>query len=180
MKKLLLLLAITLSAISYSQKILDNQSIIDLIELNFEEGVIITKIESSDINNETEYTEVENESTLRSETELFQQPTFESLIVSAFKNGNAEKIALKLIDNVELSIDGKEDLYSNSQSELILKTFFLQHKPKDFKLIQKGKSGQNGYFIGELSSDFVYRVTINSKVIKGVNKIISLTIGKGD
>ena len=178
MKKLLLLVAITLSAISYSQEILDNQSIIDLIHLDFEEGVIIAKIESSDTNNETEYTEVENESILRSETELLQQPTFESLMVSAFKNGNAEKIALKFNDNVDLSIDGKEDLYSNSQSEQILKTFFLQHKPKDFKLIHKGKSGQNEYIIGELISDLVYRVTINSKVIKGVNKIISLTIEK--
>jgi hypothetical protein len=130
--------------------------------------------------NETEYTEVEYEPILRSETELLQQPTFESLMVSAFKSGNAEKIASKFIDNVDLSIDGKEDLYSNHQSEQILKTFFLQHKPKDFKLIHKGKSGQSEYFIGELSSDFVYRVTINSKAIKGVNKITSLTIERND
>lgn len=129
---------------------------------------------------EPEYTEVEYKPILRSETELFQQPTFESLMVSAFKNGNAEKIAANFSDNIDLSIDGKEDLYSDSQSEQILKTFFLTHKPKDFKLIHKGKSGQSEYFIGELSADFVYRVTINSKTIKGVNKITSLTIEKND
>ncbi|OIQ27867.1 MAG: hypothetical protein BM555_05960 [Crocinitomix sp. MedPE-SWsnd] len=125
-------------------------------------------------------TEIEFKPVLRGETELLQQPTFEALMVSAFKAGNAERIASRFSDNVDLSIDGKEDLYSDSQSEQILKTFFLTHKPKDFKVIHKGKSGQSEYFIGELSSDFVYRVTINSKMIKGVNKITSLTIEQND
>ena len=44
-KKLILLLFIPL--LSYSQETLNNQSVIDMIELGFEEQVIIDKIEST-------------------------------------------------------------------------------------------------------------------------------------
>lgn len=122
------------------------------------------------------YTEVEFDPIVRSETKLEQQQSFESKIVKAFKAGNAGVIASHFAENVDLSIDGKEDLYSQSQAEQILKTFFITHKAADFKLIHKGQSGQSEYFIGKFSSDLEYRVTINSKNIKGVKKITSLTI----
>jgi hypothetical protein len=112
----------------------------------------------------------------REATSIRQQQSFESMMVAAFKVGNAEKIATYFSDNVDLSIDGKEDLYSKSQAEQILKTFFLTHKPKDFSIIHKGKSGQSEYFIGELSAEKVYRVTINSKAVGGMKRITSLTI----
>jgi hypothetical protein len=50
MKKLLLLFALIFSCHSFSQEILDNQSVIDMIEIGFEEQVIIDKIESSETN----------------------------------------------------------------------------------------------------------------------------------
>ncbi|MGB2418474.1 MAG: hypothetical protein ACPH9A_07675 [Flavobacteriaceae bacterium] len=51
MKKLLLLSALLIfSSYSFSQEILDNQSVIDMVELGFEEQVIIDKIESSETN----------------------------------------------------------------------------------------------------------------------------------
>ena len=53
MKKLLLLLAIIISSVSYSQEILTNKSVIELVELGFEESVIIAKIESSETNFDT-------------------------------------------------------------------------------------------------------------------------------
>ncbi|MCB9225121.1 MAG: DUF4783 domain-containing protein [Crocinitomicaceae bacterium] len=112
----------------------------------------------------------------RGATTIQQQQSFESMMVTAFKTGNAEKIASYFSDNVDLSIESKEDLYSKSQAEQILKTFFLTHKPKDFKIIHKGKSGQSEYFIGELSSEEIYRVTINSKSMGGSKRITSLTI----
>lgn len=120
---------------------------------------------------ETDFDPVEREA-----TKLRQQQSFESMMVAAFKVGNAEKIASYFSENVDLSIAGKEDLYSKSQAEQILKTFFLAHKPKDFSIIHKGKSGQSEYFIGELSAEKVYRVTINSKAVNGVKRITSLTI----
>ncbi|MBD3636680.1 MAG: DUF4783 domain-containing protein [Crocinitomicaceae bacterium] len=125
---------------------------------------------------EPEFSEVSTEPTHRAATSLQQQQSFESAMVSAFKTGNAEKIARYFSDNVDLSIDEKEDLYSKSQAEQILKNFFKAHKPSDFKIIHKGKSGQSEYFIGELTSDKVYKVTLNSKSVGGVNRITSLTI----
>ena len=121
-------------------------------------------------------TEIEFEPVLRTETTVQQQQSFEKKMVMAFKNGNAELIGKYFSDNIDLSIDAKEDLYSNSQSEQILKNFFVAHPPKDFKIIHKGKSGQSEYFIAELTADAKYRVTLNSKSIGGVNKITSLTI----
>jgi hypothetical protein len=122
------------------------------------------------------FTENESEPVLRTETAIQQQQSFEKKMVAAFKIGNAELIGKYFSDNIDLSIDAKEDLYSNSQSEQILKNFFIAHPPKDFKIIHKGKSGQSEYFIGELTADVTYRVTLNSKSIGGVNKITSLTI----
>ena len=46
MRKLIILL-LFIPLISFSQEILDNQSVIDMIELGFEEQVIIDKIEST-------------------------------------------------------------------------------------------------------------------------------------
>ena len=123
-----------------------------------------------------EFTEVETEPIERSETTLQQQQSFEAMMVSAFKTGTAAKIAKYFNDNVDLSIDGKEDLYSKSQAEQILKTFFATNSSKDFKIVHKGKSGQNEYFIGELTADKLYNVTLNSKAAGGVKKITSLTI----
>ena len=112
----------------------------------------------------------------RATTALQQQQPFETSMVNAFKEGDAAKIARFFIDNVDLSIDGKEDLYSRSQAEQILKNFFAEHKPKDFKIIHKGTSGQSEYFIGELTADKTFKVTLNSKNVGGVQKITSLTI----
>ena len=122
------------------------------------------------------YTEVNYEPIVRSETKLEQQQSFETKLVKAFKNGDATTIASFFAENIDLSIDGKEDLYSQSQAQQILKTFFITHRAADFKLVHKGQSGQSEYFIGEFTSDLKYRVTINSKKISGVKKITSLTI----
>ena len=53
MKKLLLLIAIFSFSQGYAQEILDNQSVIDMIEIGFEEQVIIDKIESTNTDFDT-------------------------------------------------------------------------------------------------------------------------------
>lgn len=120
--------------------------------------------------------DMEIEPTHRAETALPQQQPFEVVIVNAFKQGNAAKIAKYFSENVDLAIDGKEDLYSKSQAEQILKNFFLAHKPSNFEIVHKGKSGISEYFIGELTAGIKYKVTLNSKTISGVQRITSLTI----
>lgn len=107
------------------------------------------------------------------------QHSFEQTLIAAFKTGNASSIAKYFSSNVDMSIDGKENLYSNKQAEQVLKNFFLSNKPSDFSMIHKGKSGQSEYFIGELASGSgLYRVTINSKASGGNKEITSLTIEK--
>ena len=122
-----------------------------------------------------EFTEVETDPIERSETTL-QQQSFEAMMVSAFKTGNAAKIAKYFNDNVDLSIDVNEDVYSKSQAEQILKKFFATYSSKDFKIVHKVTSGQSEYFLGELMADKLYRVILNSKTDGGVKKITSLTI----
>ena len=113
----------------------------------------------------------------REATSEQQQPTYESVMVSAFKAGNATKIASYFSENIDLSILETENLYSKSQAEQILKNFFLNHKPIDFVIVHKGKSGQSEYFIGELTcADAIYRVTINSKTEAALKEITALTI----
>ena len=105
------------------------------------------------------------------------QQTFESVMINSFKAGNALKISSYFGDNVDLSITDKENLYSRSQAEQILKNFFSQHKPSNFSIMHKGKSGQTQYFIGELKTgDGEFRVTINSKPSGSSTIITSLTI----
>jgi hypothetical protein len=108
----------------------------------------------------------------RERTVEVAQQSFESIIVSAFKAGNATKIAAYFSDKIDLSILETGDLYSKSQAEQILKNFFAKHKPSDFKILHKGKSGQSEYFIGELSAGRKYRVTLNNKT-QGSKKIIT-------
>jgi hypothetical protein len=113
----------------------------------------------------------------RNATVQQQQPTYESIIVAAFKAGNATKIASYFAENVDLSILETENLYSKSQAEQILKNFFLKHKPSDFTIVHKGKSGQSEYFIGELTcEDALFRVTLNSKSVDSSKEISALTI----
>ena len=112
----------------------------------------------------------------REATALSAQQSFESIIVNAFKTGNAAKIASFFGDNVDLSISEKENLYSKSQAQLILKSFFDKHKPSNFKILHKGKSGSSEYFIGELTADKSFRVTLNSKSAGSSRSITSLTI----
>lgn len=106
-----------------------------------------------------------------------QAPSFESTIITAFKNGDAAKIAAFFGENVDLKIIDKENLYSKSQAEHILKGFFTSHKPTDFKIVHKGKSGQTEYMIGDLfEGEKKFRVKLNMKAAGQVKVITSLSI----
>ncbi len=102
--------------------------------------------------------------------------TFEPAMIAAFKAGNAEKIATWFGDNVDFSITGKDNLYSKSQAEQVLKSFFASHKPSNFTVLHKGKSGTGQYFVCELIADVTYRVTLNTKLSGTATLITSLTI----
>lgn len=106
------------------------------------------------------------------------QQSFESVLVTAFKSGNAQRISTYFGENVDLSILGKENLYSKSQAQQVLQHFFTEHKPADFKVIHKEKAKSSEYFIGVLTSEKgeSHRVTINSKQEGAKKGITSLAI----
>ena len=105
--------------------------------------------------------------------------TFKSTMVAAFKEGDAETIAKFFDENIDLKILDKENLYSKSQAEHILKSFFENHEPTDFEMVHEGKSGQTDYMIGDLTcGKEAFRVKINTKTTNKVQYITSLSISE--
>lgn len=69
----------------------------------------------------------------------------------SIREGNARELSKYFKENVDLAIGGKEEVYSSSQAELILKDFFLKNVPKTFTIVHQGTSKLGlHYAIGNL------------------------------
>ena len=102
-------------------------------------------------------------------------------IVLSFKAGNASELAKFFHSNVELIILDKEDVYSRSQAEQIIRKFFLEHKPESFKIIFEGGKENSRYAIGNLGTKSQsYRVYILMKSQEGSPTIHQLRIEEED
>ena len=102
-------------------------------------------------------------------------------IVLSFKAGNAEELSKFFHNNVELIILEKEDVYSRSQAEQIIRKFFLDHKPTGFKVIFEGGKENSRYAIGSLlTRETEYRVSILIKRQEGEPLIHQLRIEEED
>jgi hypothetical protein len=89
-------------------------------------------------------------------------------IVDALKNGNASELAKYFNVNIDLTILDKQDIYSKTQAESLLKEFFAKNVPSNFKIIHQGGKDDAQYFIGALTtSTGIYRVSI---LMKGQGK----------
>jgi hypothetical protein len=73
-------------------------------------------------------------------------------IAIAFKVGTAKELSRFFNENLELSVAGKEDIYSRSQAERIMDDFFTNHVPKNFEFIHKGGKEEAQYAIGKLQT----------------------------
>ena len=79
----------------------------------------------------------------------------------SFKAGNAAELSKFFDSSVELIILEKEDVYSRSQAEQILRKFFTEHKPETFDIIFQGGPENSPYAIGSLQTpEKKYRVYI--------------------
>lgn len=58
-------------------------------------------------------------------------------IRNAFLHGNAGDLALFFEGNIELKMDGYQTDYSQVQAVYILKDFFKEHPPKNFKYLKQ-------------------------------------------
>jgi hypothetical protein len=74
-------------------------------------------------------------------------------IASGIRSGNPKNISKFFIENIDLKIIEKEDVYSKQQAEMILKDFFAKHPVKAFAVAHKSEP-KNGsqYVIGTLET----------------------------
>lgn len=76
-----------------------------------------------------------------------------SEIASAIRIGSAKELAKFFNTNVDLSLLGKEDLYSRAQAEQLLHDFFVRNPPRNFQLIhQSASQSSSQYGIGRYES----------------------------
>ena len=98
-------------------------------------------------------------------------------ILAGFSKGNAKLLSKYFPSNLEITVSDKSNLYSKSQGEQVLLTFFSQNKVTSFSIVHEGQSNGTKYFIGTyVSGSKKFRVTVNVKSTKGVDQITSITI----
>ena len=104
------------------------------------------------------------------------QNNVQNSISLAIKSGNAGELAKYFNENIELVILEKENIYSKTQAEQILKNFFNQHTPVNFKIVHQG-GDESRYAIGTLdATNGSYRVYFLLKSINGQSLIHQLRI----
>ncbi len=90
--------------------------------------------------------------TIFSASAYAQVPNAEA-IANAFKNGNAKELSKHFSADVELKIFNKEDVYSKTQAEIIVKDFFTKNQPKNYIEVHTGSSKAGAqYIIGQLTT----------------------------
>jgi hypothetical protein len=89
-------------------------------------------------------------------------------LITAFKNGDATKLAEYFNKSVELTLFDKEEIYSKTQAEMIMRDFFKQHPPTQFKILHQGGKDNSKYAIGNLNCGITsYRITFLLKIEDG-------------
>ncbi len=75
-------------------------------------------------------------------------------IATAIRSGNPKNISKYFIENIDLKVIDKEDVYSKQQAEMILKEFFGKHPIKNYTIAHKSEpKGGSQYVIGTLETD---------------------------
>ena len=96
------------------------------------------------------------------------QPRIPSGIAIAFRTGSAAGLSEYLNGTVELVLPGKEDFYSKSVAETILKDFFTRYRSREFVIKHQGARGDAQYAIANLETDKgKFRVYVLLKKVNG-------------
>ena len=88
-------------------------------------------------------------------------------ISAALNSGDVETLSKYFSDNVEISSQDKEQIYTKAKAADVLRSFFDANKPKSFSQVHKGTSRESSdqYCIGNLSAvTGDYRVYLYLKV----------------
>ena len=81
------------------------------------------------------------------------QPRIPAGIAIAFRTGSDSGLSEYLNKTVELVLPGKEDFYSKSVAETILKDFFTRYRSREFVIRHQGARGDAQYAIANLETD---------------------------
>lgn len=84
-------------------------------------------------------------------------------VKTAFASGNVTLLSGYFGEEVEISMNRKQDVLSGEEAKTEMKSFFAKHPPVSFSNVHKGASGKNGtgYFTGDLqTSKGVFRVFV--------------------
>ncbi len=91
--------------------------------------------------------------------------------------GDAASLSAWFASNLELDILGNTNECSKVQATQIMKDFFVNHSPKDFKIIHKSGKAPMKYAIGNLNAGGeTFRVTLFVKTQTNGNQIQQLRI----
>ncbi|XOV92440.1 MAG: DUF4783 domain-containing protein [Bacteroidota bacterium] len=100
---------------------------------------------------------------------LFSPQEDETLnnISAAMKAGSSKELIKYCNDNLEIKINGKSTNYSKSQAEVVIKDFFMNNPPKNFRYIHHGSSPEGlRYTIGTYTiANGSYRVVMLIKKV---------------
>jgi hypothetical protein len=92
-------------------------------------------------------------------------------IINGFSKGNASALSDYMSSTLELTLNDKEEIYSKTQAEIILRKFFTDNPPSQFKIIHQGGKEKSKYAIGKLSSGTKsFRITFLLKTVE--NKVL--------
>lgn len=85
---------------------------------------------------------------------VHSQATIEipSKLEMGIKKGDAQVVARFFNENLEIAIEGDENIYSARQAEFVLQKFFRAHQPKSFYINHKGGKKNTSYIIGTLNT----------------------------
>jgi hypothetical protein len=67
-------------------------------------------------------------------------------ITAAMSNGDARELAAWFNRMVDLGLPEKDNSYSKSQGEIVMRDFFKKYPPDSFEVRQKGKTSETSHF----------------------------------
>ena len=102
-------------------------------------------------------------------------------ISKALSSGDVDALSKYFADQVEVSIQDKEQTYAKTKAAEVVRAFFTNNKPKSFSQVHQGASRENSdqYCIGNLSAATgSYRVYIYLKATGGSLSIQEIRFDK--
>ena len=88
-------------------------------------------------------------------------------ILISLKNGNSIELANHFNTELELIVLDKENIYSKTQAQVILKDFFKKHQVENFEIKHQGDKENMHYVIGNLiTSSDTFRLSF---ILKSIN-----------